>query len=290
LSHLPRLQLIEIHEQRWCPVPVRDGTTAVLNAIATFARQYDRTAPLLRRAIVQSGAHRVVDLCAGAGGPWTRLTPRLADVVDEVLLTDLFPNVQTDHRATAGLRLDTWPDPVDATAVPPSLDGFRTLFTAFHHFPPVQAQALLQDAVDQGQGIALFEQTRRTLPALAVMLALPFLALLLTPFIRPWRPARFLWTYLLPAIPLVLLFDGLVSCLRTYTQAELHTLIARLTPAPNRPPYRWEVGRVSSLLSPLGVTYAIGVPAPVRGKPDTREQGSGVYELSGTGPRVARTK
>jgi len=114
----------------------------------------------------------------------------------------------------------------------------------------------LQSAVDEGQGIAVFEQTRRHPLALLMMLTLPFLAWLLTPFIRPWRPARLFWTYIIPAIPLVLCFDGIVSCLRTYSPDELLALAEGLHGAP----YTWRAGRVRSPLSPIGVTYLIGVP------------------------------
>jgi hypothetical protein len=146
--------------------------------------------------------------------------------------------------------------PVDVTRVPESLAGFRTLFTAFHHFPPAQAQAILQDAVRQGQGIAIFEQTRRHPLALLLMLWLPTVAWLVTPFLRPFQWRRLLFTYLLPLIPLVLCVDGLVSCLRTYSPAELRAMTARLEGAA----YVWQAGRARSPLLPIGVTYLVGYP------------------------------
>ena len=71
-------------------------------------------------------------------------------------------------------------------------------------------QAILQDAVTQKQGIAIFEQTHRHPLALLLMLVLPFIAWPATPFIRAFRWRRLLFTYLLPIIPAVLCFDGLV--------------------------------------------------------------------------------
>src|SRR5690554_2223973 len=198
MSRLPRLQLVEIHEQPWCPPAIRDGATGCLNLIATVARQYDRVAPLLAEAVAHSRARRIVDLCAGGGGPWQRLAPRLAGRVDEVLLTDLYPNERASALAHPTGLIRAWPAPVDACHVPPELTGFRTIFTGFHHFAPAQARALIQNAVDQGQGIAIFEQTRRSLLALLVMFSLPWIALLAAPFIRPWRASRLLWTYLIP--------------------------------------------------------------------------------------------
>jgi hypothetical protein len=147
--------------------------------------------------------------------------------------------------------------PVDARQLSDELDGFRTLFTSFHHFPPKVARSILQDAVNRQQGIAVLEQTSRHPVALLMMLALPVIALLAVPFMRPFRLSRLFWTYLLPAIPLVLCVDGIVSCLRTYSATEMANLIGEL----HGPVYVWELGHVPSPLSPIGILYTIGYPA-----------------------------
>jgi hypothetical protein len=268
---MKRLHLLEIHEQAWCPSAVRNGATDCLEMIATFLQQYRNVAPLLATALRQSHAQRIVDLCSGGAGPWrslsTHLQRHLGGAQMDVLLTDLYPSWHSTHhdpdadqklrtKPTGRARIIFVPFSVDATQVSPSLPGFRTLFTAFHHFEPATARAILQSAIDDGQGIAIFEQTRRHPLALPVMLLLPLLAFLLTPFIRPWRPSRTFWTYVIPAIPLVLCIDGLVSCLRTYEPDELLALASGL----RGPAYHWQAGRVASPLSPLGVTYLVGTP------------------------------
>jgi len=43
--------------------------------------------------------------------------------------------------------------------VPAELKGLRTMFTSFHHFLPEEARAVLQNAVDAGEGIGIFEIT-----------------------------------------------------------------------------------------------------------------------------------
>lgn len=259
---MPRLHLFEIHEQPWCPAPVRDGATDCLRVIADVGRQFSGAAPHLRAALEATGATQIVDLCAGGGGPWRSLLRTLnapspdeqrAAVPYSVLLTDLFPN-WSDAAPAPQIRYAR--QPVDATAVPDELEGFRTLFTALHHFRPPTARAILQDAVNKGQGIAVFEQTRRSPLALLTMLALPVLAPLAVLLTRPLRPAVLFWTFVVPAVPLVLLCDGLVSCLRTYSVAEMEALVAGLD-APN---YGWQIGRVRAPLSPIGVTFLIGVP------------------------------
>ena len=78
----------------------------------------------------------------------------------------------------------------------------------------------------------------------------------MTPLIRPLRWSRLLWTYLIPLVPVITLFEGLVSCLRTYSVQELHELTARL----GTNDYVWSIGTVKSKTTPIPVTYLIGVP------------------------------
>jgi len=262
-----RRHLLEIHEQPWCPPAVRDGATDCLRLIAVIGRQFDGALPPLRRALAMSGTQRIIDLGSGGGGPWLALHTQLRTKEGApmpITLTDLFPNQQAlqSAQAKAPAQIDFVANPVDATHVPEGLHGLRTLFTAFHHFDPPTAQAILQDAVSAGQGIAIFEQTRRTRAAQIFMAILAPIALLAVPLIRPFRWSRLFWTYLIPAIPAVLFFDGVVSCWRTYTEPELRGMIDRLKiDEVHGSAYVWEMGRARTLLSPLGISYLIGYPA-----------------------------
>ena len=80
------------------------------------------------------------------------------------------------------------------------------------------------------------------------------LSFVVTPLIRPFRWSRLLWTYVIPIIPLVLLFDGVVSCLRTYRPQELREIIEKLTASD----YQWEVGEHSRVRGQMPITYLIG--------------------------------
>jgi hypothetical protein len=257
---LRRLHLLEIEDQPWCPEFLRTAITDFLRALMEWFAPYAVAAPLLARALTQSQETEIVDLCSGGGGPWRDLLGRIPAAggpAVRVRLCDLYPNPAAYARLgrLSGGRIAGEPEPIDATAVPARLTGFRTLFTALHHFPPDAARTILADAVHQGRGIAVFEITRRSLLGLLGMLALPVLALLLTPFIRPFRWDRLFWTYLVPVVPLVVWFEGTVSCLRTYTPAELRQLVAGFDA------YRWEVGTVRGPPLITLVTYLIGTPA-----------------------------
>ncbi len=214
-----RVHLVEIHDLPSCPRSLRDALTDFLAFTENLAGAYDPVAPLLRRALEQTQARRIVDLCSGAGGPWRRLASRVGV---PVLLTDLYPHHESVIR-------------VDARAVPAGLDGFRTIFTAFHHFRPAEARAILSDAVGRGQGIGVFEIARRAPLEIAVV-ALTWLGTIVSaPFVRPT-------------------FDGIVSCLRTYSTPELEELVRGLDS------YDWEIGDFRGGWSPLRGSYLIGVP------------------------------
>jgi hypothetical protein len=256
---MKRLHLLEIEDQPWCPSAVRDALTDHLQFTLAITRTYAPIIPVLARVLRLTGSRRIIDLCSGGAGPWPWLGPALSEqgLDVSVCLTDRYPNFQALRSTTKGGHGLTYcPNPVDATQVPDDLCGFRTIFTAFHHFEPARAKAILSDAVRQRQGIGVFEVTRRSASALALMLPAPLTVLACAPFIRPFRWSRLLFTYLLPLVPAVTLFDGLVSCLRTY---DIHDL-RELTRSFEAEDYQWEIGITKAKASPMPVTYLLGWP------------------------------
>jgi hypothetical protein len=171
-----------------------------------------------------------------------------------VSLTDKYPNTQAFERARTAGGMDFYPVPVDAKHIPPELDGFRTIFSSFHHFAPTEARAILADAAAHRQGVAVFEAAKCNALTLLATGAMPFFAWYVTPRIRPFRWSRIVWTYLLPVVPLVLLVDGVLSCLRAYSLDDLRELTEGL----GGEDYRWEVGEERGCR--VGITYLIGRP------------------------------
>ena len=268
-----RVHLIEFHEQAWFPSSIRDEITDTLQFGLNLLNAYAPMVPLLQSALDSARSRTnfgqtnfiqsVVDLCSGGGGPWLALSRQLPSrnlcghsVPLQIWLTDKFPNLKGCQNMTAGSEnhITYYPVPVDAMAVPPELKGFRTMFTSFHHFSPEEARAILQNAVDAGEGIGIFEITRRAWSTIFLIVAWVLLLFVCTPWIRPFRWSRLLWTYLVPILPVVLLFDGVVSCLRTYRPHQLREIVAKLEGGS----YRWEIGEQFSGKAPI--TYLIGYP------------------------------
>lgn len=256
-----RLHLMELEDQPWFPAVIRDAGTAYLRKATEIAGQPKYMAPKLAELLRASGVSRIVDLCSGGAGPIPAVLAELrADGVDATAtLTDLYPNLSSMQFAAAEAegQIEIRREPVDATAVPDSLPGCRTLFNAFHHFRPEDARRVLQSAVDSKQPIAVFEAVERSAPFLIGILFSPIMVLALVPFLRPFDWRWLVFTYLIPLIPFFVLFDGFVSGLRVYSVSELDDLVADL----NAPGYTWESGRVKVGSQPAHVTYLIGRPA-----------------------------
>jgi hypothetical protein len=256
---LRRYQLFEFLDQRWCPQAIRDGATDFLERLSFLANPYSAIRSPFVDAIRATGARSVIDLCSGGGGPWFSEQWQEARVQAQgplcVSLTDKFPSsilAKRVERTDATLKIVA--HSVDATKVPANLTGFRTIFASFHHFSDVSAKQILADAVRAREGIAAAEVTSRTLRAAATICLLPILALAITPGIRPFRWSRLFFTYIVPAIPLVVLWDGLVSCIRTRTPGELLALTTDF------PQYLWTSGYRKDRGLKLRIVYLIGLP------------------------------
>jgi hypothetical protein len=176
----------------------------------------------------------------------------------KVLLTDKFPNekafARTRQLLSGGINYKS--SSISAFDVPSEIQGFRTIFTGFHHFRPKDGRKIIADAVRKNEGIGIFEFTARSpLAMIFVLLMSPLGALLFAPFARPFRWSRILLTYAIPVLPFCTLFDGFVSCLRTYSKEELQALVDSL-PDNN---YHWEICEIRARkVQPL--TCLIGYP------------------------------
>src|SRR5262249_51831627 len=157
-------------------------------------------------ALDESGTTKVVDLCSGAGGPWQKLREACEEEFSgiQISLTDKYPNLKAIAKVHGGAqngtesKIEFLSESVDVRRVPGALAGFRTMFTSFHHFAPEEARAILRDAVENRQGIGIFEVPKRSWRTMLAVFLVPFTYLGAVPFLRPFRWSRLFWAYLLP--------------------------------------------------------------------------------------------
>jgi hypothetical protein len=251
-----RLHLFEFGDQRWFPQLLRDAETGYLAAAYRFLPLPQRWAERISTALRPGEPTEILDLCSGSGGAM----PLILDELERrgynarATLTDLYPN----PKSASHPRIKWLAEPVDATRVPPKLAGVRTMFSAFHHFRPEAAKAILKDAFERRRTICIFESGPGMLLGVVTMVLVPVNVLLLMPFARPFRWAYLVFTYLIPLMPLIVCWDGIVSMLRIYSPEQMKELREDL----QAPDYTWEIGRIRARGIPGGLPYLIGRPIP----------------------------
>ncbi|GAA4375856.1 class I SAM-dependent methyltransferase [Hymenobacter koreensis] len=257
-----RLHLFEFEDQPWFPAVIRAGMMDYLRFMITRLHTYRPIAPLLAEGLRRTDQTNVLELCAGAGGGAedVLLTLQKLGLAEAcITLTDLYPQPEAwaHIRRQTGGAIGFAPASVNALQVPAELPGFRAVFSAFHHFRPAMAEALLRDAVLAGRGVGVFEGAgKHWLELLLACTVMPVALLLITPFIRPFRLSRLVFTYLLPLIPLFTIWDGMISILRMYPPDTLLALARRADPEER---YVWQAGKKRHSWGPE-VTYLVGWP------------------------------
>ena len=141
--------------------------------------------------------------------------------------------------ASHSANLSFIPQPVDARFAPPSVISktslecpypksasktFHLFCLSFHHFGDQAAGSVMSSMLHTSDGFAIIELQDRTLGMLLLMTGQFALLMLLTIFWFPHDWTHLLFTYWIPILPFVQLWDGLVSCLRTRTFAEVLVL------------------------------------------------------------------
>jgi hypothetical protein len=172
-------------------------------------------------------------------------------------MTDLYPNLNAFEytRKRGGDHFDYVSHPVDAVSIPKDLKGIRTQFLSLHHFKTDQVCAIFQNAIDTKCSIAIFEGQERSIPSVLAMLLSPLSVWLTTPFIRPFKIGRIIFTYLIPLVPIFVLWDGVVSAFRTYSVKEMEIMVESLN---DKDTFEWQIGRLSS--GPGVILYLTGRP------------------------------
>jgi hypothetical protein len=254
--------LFEFEDLPWFPNTIRESMTDCLRFIVRTINIYQPVTPLIIEGLHQTNSNQIIDLCSGGGGAieqiWNNLNQQPGNNV-KIILTDKFPNTNAFKLLSAKTKddisfLDT---PVDAADIPSSLKGFRTIFSAFHHFSRSFAKSVIQNAVDARSGIGIFDGGDKNIfVIIGLILVHPVIFLLCTPFFKPFRVSRIFFTYLIPIIPFCQIWDGVVSVIRLYEPGELLQIAEEV----DNENYVWKAGKMKNKFG-IHVTYLIGYPS-----------------------------
>ncbi len=251
-----RIHLFEFEDLSWFPNNLRNYGTDFLQFLSNKTKLWKPAIPILEKGLKEAKTNQIIDLGSGGGGGllWLNEELKKSNPDLKILLTDFYPNIHAFERTKRlSSNFDFIQNPIDARDVPNDLKGLRTQFLSLHHFNPTDAKKILQNAIDTSSPITIFEAQERSFSSILAMIFSPLTVLFTTPFIRPFKIGRIIFTYLIPIVPLFVLWDGVVSCLRTYSVKEMNELVDSLNDSEK---FNWEIGRVKS--GPGVVLYLLG--------------------------------
>lgn len=257
-----RKYLFEFEDLPWFPAILRESMTDYLRYMLTLTNFYAPITITLLQAMDKASALNIVDLCSGGGGPIEIIKKNIEKASGRkigITLTDKYPNINAYQfiKEKTPAEISYAERSVDAAAVPEDLTGFRTIFSGFHHFDDSFAKAVLQNAADSKAGIGIFDGADRSIfTVLLITLIHPLAFFFLTPFFKPFRWSRILFTYVIPLIPLLTIWDGMVSITRLRSPQEL----LKLAESTGRNDYTWKAGKQRNRFG-LQVAYLVGYPS-----------------------------
>ncbi len=251
----------EFEDQPWFPAIIRDSMTDYLRFLFREFKLYQPILPVLKDALTKTQTNHILDLCSGSGGAVELIYDDLMVTFDKdvkIILSDLFPSELTyqylsdkTHGGISGVKT-----PVDAADVPSDIKGFRTIFSGFHHFKRQKATEVLKNAVEAEAGIAIFDGGNKSLwMILLIVIGHPILLVLCTPFFKPFRLSRYIFTYLIPVIPFCTVWDGVISIMRLYSPKEMLQIALNA----NNENYFWTSGKVKNKFG-MSIAYLVGYP------------------------------
>jgi hypothetical protein len=225
--------LFEFMDLTWVPSGLRATILDVLECCLgpSPRRYYEWVAREILNLVEDGSVHTIVELGAGAAP----ITHELAKSLNghkgiSLRVSDLSPNkalyqtleekypdlIQTDQRSVDFSR------PMD---FPPG--SLLVLSGTIHHLPPAARRHALEAL--SAYRVAIFEPLRRN-PASLFLSLLGIFSGLATPLQfwnqRPGNWRRVLWCWLVPLAPFMIVWDGIVSCLRCWTDEEWKEYLA----------------------------------------------------------------
>jgi len=261
---MKRIQLFEFEDLIWFPDWLRKCLTRMMVVMHRLLNTSEEMAELVKRVLEQSEYvdKTIIDLCSGSGGPMPEVQRILKEkygLTDvRLIMTDLFPNKEYAERINEQGRVEIsyLTEPVNAIEIKSELKGLRTMVGSLHHMKPEIARQILKNAMDDRKSFLSLEISDNSYPKVLWWLAIPFniiSSLFVSAMARPFSLQQFLFTYLIPIIPITFAWDGAVSNARTYTLKDMDILLQDL----ESDHYSWENGVIKGKSKKV---YLLGIP------------------------------
>jgi hypothetical protein len=219
--------LFEFMDLGWLPPSLRTTLREILDGgnSRPFRSYYDWVADSVLTVASEIGSQTIVELGAGTAPVTRHMAGDSRSDSCRLVICDVNP----DHTEYARLvkcfpgNVHVIDESVDFTVPRRWPDGTLLVLSAtLHHIPSDDRMRVIASLTESAETVMVFEPLRKTLLSLIfVFLSIvPAIVLPLWYIRRTGTFSRAFWCWLVPVAPVMFWWDGIVSCLRQWSNAE----------------------------------------------------------------------
>ncbi len=212
----------ELEDYDWFPKLLRQYQTDYIGFIVARFNIY---APFISYLQAQKELpSRMFDLCSGSGEPAITIFKQ-SKQFESLTLSDKYPDTsQTFEDNISYISLST-----DVLKQSFQSHNTYTMFNAFHHFSDADKLKIITEmSKTRAKGYFVEILSPDFIHILKILFATTLGTLLLTPFIKPFSLKRLFLTYIIPINVLTILFDGIISVIKSNSVKEYKSLLQPL--------------------------------------------------------------
>jgi ubiquinone/menaquinone biosynthesis C-methylase UbiE len=215
--------LKELEDFTWFPSLLRQYQLSYIGCVVKWLNIYKPIVPILKQMQTLPSINNIVDLCSGSGEPAIFLQQQTGNSYS-TLLTDKFPSQIISLPPIA-----YHPASINALKINPKNDTLYSMYNAFHHFSTKEQTQLIENIVQNNSSIIIVEILTPSIYSFAsVLFAGTLLQCIITPFIKPFSIKRLFFTYILPINIFTVVYDGIISVLRSKSSRQYKTFVNKI--------------------------------------------------------------
>ena len=242
----------ELEDYSWFPPLLRRYQMDYIGSLVSWLGVYRPLIPVAAQMVNVNDPVIVQDLCSGSGIPAIYMQHQVKLIL-KTLLSDKYPVIAFANSE----ELEYIKLPVDVLALIPQHRICYTMYNGFHHFSPGDQAALIKKMVEGRNGFLFAEILEpRIFTMIKILLTATLLQVFTAPFIKPFSLKRLFFTYIIPVNLFTVLYDGIISVIRSGSVNQYRKLFEELS----SDDFEVAVGRFNNWKGP--VIYIKGNPLP----------------------------
>jgi hypothetical protein len=272
-----RIHGFEFCDQPWLKGSLREAFMDGLTFSFQFAGIYEQMYRPYSRWAKAIGTAEVLDLASGGGGPAETLVRSASAngfMLPKIILSNYYPQINSFKALKAEYlgQIDFIGTSVNAKNTVDHPARCVSVGTAFHHFEPDFAREVISNAVEKTDGFFMMDVFSREWHEIVLPLFSFFIYVISPFFAKRVTLKKILVTTIIPIVPMMIVWDGIVSALRSYRHDEIYALI----PESAKQDWHWEFG-YTSYMGIFRATYVYGYRKTDKRSSSVFGQGEYIY-------------